>query len=199
LKAAELRRRLRRQPDVADDPDVRLRDRAHARHHATCAFELDDVGAALLDHPDRARNGLLVRHLVGPERQVADDERMGRRPRDGTSQEDHLVERPGKVEEWPSITMAAVSPDQDHLDAGLVGDARAGRVVRGDHHDLVAALFHLGQLGQRQLARRRRRGCWDARAGAHDAPFSRTLSISRVEPTRVATAECRAVESATST
>ena len=46
--------------------------------HPAGAFELDDVGAALLDHADRARDRLLVGDLVGAERQVADDERPPR-------------------------------------------------------------------------------------------------------------------------
>ena len=92
-EAAELRRRLRRQADVAHHADVRVRDRADARDHPAGALELDDVGAALLHHPDRARDRLLVGDLVRAERQVADHERPARRARDRAREEDHLVER----------------------------------------------------------------------------------------------------------
>ena len=35
----------------------------------------------------------------------------------------------GSVELWPWITMPRESPDEQHLDAGLVGDRRETRVV----------------------------------------------------------------------
>src|SRR5207244_2610243 len=67
--------------------------------------------------------------------------------------------------------------DEDHVDPGVLGEARAGRVVGGDHHDLVATLLHSGEFGQRQLAG----------GDAHwRSPSRRTLSIKRVEPTRTA-------------
>ena len=58
--------------------------------------------------------------------------------------------------------------DEDQVDAGLVGDAAGRRVVGGDHHDLVAAPLHLGELGQRELAGGGRAGRGLARAGAHE-------------------------------
>ena len=74
--AAERGGRLRRQPDVAHDRDAGGDDRAGARDgHRAAALELDRVAARLLDEPHRGRHGLLVGDLVGPEREVGDQER----------------------------------------------------------------------------------------------------------------------------
>ena len=43
--------------------------------------------------------------------------------------------------------------DEDDVDAGRVREPPARVVVGGDHDDLLAAALHLGELGQRQLAR----------------------------------------------
>ena len=96
-----------------------------AREHAPRAFELDDVGAALLDHPDRARDSLLVGHLVRPERQIADDERMRRGARDRARQEDHLVERHRQRRGMTEHHHRGGVADEDQLDSRLVGDACA--------------------------------------------------------------------------
>src|SRR4029453_10655444 len=78
------------------------------------------------------------------------------------------------------------------VDAGVLGEAGAGRVVGGDRDDLVAARLHRGELGERQLA-----GGW----GTHLLPpwSSGTLSISRTEPTRTAPARTGGSKGATST
>ena len=199
LEAAELRGGLRRQADVAHDPDVRVGDRAHAREHPAGALELDDVRAALLDHPDRARDRLLVRDLVGAERQVADDERPPRRAGDRARQEDHLVERDRQRRLVAEHHHRGRVADEDQLDARLVRDPGCGCVVGGDHHDLVVTLLHLEQLGQRQLPGCGRGGRGGARAGAHDAPFRETLSIRRTSPIRAASARVGPSRSATST
>ena len=121
-EAAELRRRLRGQPDVRHHADVRLGDRADARDHASGALELDDVGAALLDEPDRARDRLLVRDLVRAERKVADDERAPRRPRHRAGQEDHLVERHRHGRLVAEHHHRGRVADEDQLDARLIGE-----------------------------------------------------------------------------
>ena len=122
LEAAELRRRLRGQTDVAHHSDVRLGDGTHPRDHAPCALELDDVGAALLDEPDRARDRLLVRDLVRAERKVADDERAPRRPRHRAGQEDHLVERHRHGRLVAEHHHRGRVADEDQLDARLIGE-----------------------------------------------------------------------------
>ncbi len=194
-EAAELRRRLRRQPDVRHHADVRLGDRADARHHPSGALELDQVGAAFLDEPDRARDRLLVGDLVRAEGHVADHERSPRRAGDGARQEDHLVQGDGDRRLVPEHHLGRAVADQDQLDARLVREQRRGSVVGGEHHDLLAAPLHLDQLGQRQLPGRGRGGSGVAGTRAH----SWTLSISRVEPIRAATASVSPSRSATAT
>src|SRR6185312_4963940 len=79
--------------------------------------------------------------------------------------------------------------DEDEVDARGVGEPAARRVVGRDHHDLVAAPLHLGQLGERQLAGRPGGVARGLRVVAHESsPSRRTLSIKRVEPTRTAAA-----------
>ena len=119
-EAAELRRRLRRQPDMRHHADVRLGDRAHARHHPSRPFELDEVGAAFLDEPDRARDGLLVGDLVRAERHVADHERSPRRAGDCAREEDHLVERHRERRLVAEHHLRRAVADEDQLDACLV-------------------------------------------------------------------------------
>src|SRR6202008_2336126 len=78
---------------------------------------------------------------------------------------------------------------QDQVDAGHVCEAAARSVVRGDHHDLVAAPFHLGELRKWQLPGRPGGIALGLRLFAHlSSPSTRTLSIKRVEPTRTAAA-----------
>ena len=119
--------------------DVRVGDRAHARDHPSGAFELDDVRAAFLDEADRVADRLLVGDLVRAERQVADHERPLRAAGHRARQEDHLVERHRHGRLVAEHHHRRGVADEDQLDAGLVRKPARGRVVRGDHHDLVAA------------------------------------------------------------
>ena len=192
LESAEHRRRLWGQPDVAHDRDPRLDDALRAREHRAGALELDDVGAALLDEANRGANRVLVGDLVRAERQVADHDRALGLLGDGSREEQHLVHG-----HWDGGAFVAEDDhrrcvsDEDHVDAGVLREARAGRVVGSDHDDLVAALLHGGELGQRQLARR-----W----GAHSRPPSRgTLSMRRMPPTRTAAARTGGSNGATAT
>ena len=117
------------------------------------ALELDRVGARLLDEADRVLDRLLVGDLERAERHVADDDRMPGRARDRARQEQHLVHRHrhGRALVAEHDHRGRVA-DEDHVDACVLGEPRAGRVVGGDHHDLLAAPLHLGELGQGQLS-----------------------------------------------
>ena len=64
----------------------------------------------------------------------------------------------GTVESWPSTVIAAESPTSTRSDAGLVGEAPAGRVVRRDHDDRLPPRLHLGELGEGELPGRGRGG-----------------------------------------
>ena len=142
-----------------------------------------------------------VAHLVRAERQVGDHERPAGAAVDGAREDDHLVDRRGHGRVVAEHDHRGRVADEDQVDAGVVGDPPGRRVVRGHHHDAVAAALHLADLGQRQLARGGRAGCGLARTGGHErSPFGRgTLSISRVEPTRAATSRVGPSKSATST
>ena len=115
------------------------------------AFELDDVGAGFLDEPDRVANGVFVGHVVAPERHVADDERSLDCARHGARQEEHLVHRHRDGPVVAEHDHAGGVTDEQDVDAGLFRKARAGRVVGGDHHDLLAAALQVGEVRQRQL------------------------------------------------
>jgi hypothetical protein len=83
---------LRREADVRHHRDAGPHDGLDRRRHAAPALELHRVRQALLHHPDRRRERLPRRLLVAAERQVRDDERAFRRPRDGAYQRQHLVD-----------------------------------------------------------------------------------------------------------
>ena len=203
-EAAELRRRLRRQPDVADDADVRLGDRPQpATAIRPAPSSLTQVGAALLDHPDRARDRLLVGDLVA-DPNGRSPITSGRRAARVTARVRKIISSrvTGSVESWPSMTIAAVSPTSTSSTPASSASTRRGRVVGGHHRDLVAArASSRASSGSASLPGAGRRGC---RAGADGCSFasppsSRTLSIRRVAPTRAATASVGPSRSATAT
>ena len=81
--AAEHRRRLRRQPDVAHHRHAGAHDRAGALGGRAAALELDRVAARLLDEAVGGLDRLGVGGLVGAERQVADEQRRPQPAADG--------------------------------------------------------------------------------------------------------------------
>ena len=167
--------------------------------HPARALELDDVGAALLDEPDRARDRLLVGDLVAAERQVADDERPPRRARDRPGQEDHLVEGHRQRRLVPEHHHRRGVADEDQLDAGLRRRAapRARRRPSPSRSCRRGASSRRARAGAASGAGATGRAAW---AAAHRAsPASRTLSIRRVAPTRAASASVGPSRSATST
>src|SRR2546423_793858 len=72
---------------------------------------------------------------------------------------------------------------EDDVDARVLGEARSGRVVGGDHDDLVAALLHRGKLGGGEFSLR---GC-----APFESPSRIRLSTNRVLPPRPAAASPR--------
>ncbi len=201
FEAAEHRRGLRRQADVTHHGNSRGRECANAGEHRAGTLELDRVGGRLLDEPDRRLERLRVRYVVRAEGEVGDHERPAGAAVHGAREDDHLVGRRRNCRVVAEHDHRGRVADQDQVDAGVVGDAPRRRVVRGHHHDAVAAALHLADLGQRELARRGCPGSGLAWAGGHGrSPFGRaTLSISRVEPTRAATRSVGPSKSATST
>ena len=98
---------------------------------------------------------VLVGDLVRAERHVADDERPLRAARDRARQEEHLVHRHRHGRVVAEHDHAAESPTRTMSTPAASASRALGRVVGGDHHDLLAAALHLGELGDRQLSRSR--------------------------------------------
>ena len=198
--AAEHRRRLRREADVAHDRDPGADDRAHAGEHRPSALELHGVGARLLDEADRVPQRVLVRDLERAEGHVRDDERPTRPARDGARQHQHLVHRgrDGRVVAEHGHRRGVA--DEDEVDARLVGEAPSRRVVGGHHDDPLRAQLHLGELGERELPGSGSRGSRLLGTDAHslEPPSRGTLSIRRVPPTRTAPARTGGSKSSTS-
>src|SRR6266566_7174936 len=199
---------------MAHDTDAGAADGANAGEGRPRAFELDHVGAALLEEADRVVDGVVVRGLVGAEGHVPDDQGPFGRTRDRAGQEQHLVESYRQSRVVAEDDHRCGVADEDQVESGRVREPGAGRVVGGDHDDLLAASLHLEELGQGELSGCGCRRAGLARTGAHAGSlfWSRpsqaeawhgtsriTLSIRRVLPTWTAAASTRGSKSATST
>ena len=200
LVPAEHRRRLRREPEVSHHRDAGGDDALDAGEHRSCALELDGVGARLLDEADRVAHRVLVRDLERPERHVRDDERPARAARHGAREDQHLLHRRRDRRLVAEHGHRGRVADENEVCPCLVGEPATGRVVRRHHHDRLPPRLHLGELGQRQLARGGGRGSRLLGSNAHGVSPSRgTLSMRRVEPTRTAPARTGGSKSAIST
>ena len=175
-------------------------ERADAGERRAGALDLDRIRARLLEEADRVLERVLVGDLEGAERHVRDDERPARAPVDRARQHDHLVHRRRHGRVVAEHGHRRRVADEDDVGAGRVGEPAGRGVVGRDHRDRLAARLELDELGQRDLAGRRRAGRGLARSGGHASSLSRTtLSIRRVEPTRIAAARTGGSKSARST
>ena len=200
LEPAEHRRRLWCQADVPHHRDPGVDDRTDACEHRARSLELHGVRSGLLDEADRVANRILVRDLERAEGHVGDHERPARPACDSSGEDEHLVHRGRHGRFVSEDGHRGRVADEHEVHAGFVGEAPSGRVVRRDHHDRLVSRLHLGELGDRELSRRRSGGRGLLRADAHRSSPSRTaLSMSRVEPTRTAPARTGGSKSATST
>ena len=150
-EAPERGRRLRCEADVAHHRHAGVDDRLRALDRDPAALELDDVAARLLDVPRRGLDRLLVRALVGAERQVAHQERRAQPAANGAGEDEHLVQAHrggGRVAEHGHRRGVA---DQDQIHPGLLGDFGRREVVGRDHHDRLGVELHLRQARHRHL------------------------------------------------
>ena len=166
---------------------------AHAVERRPGAFELDRVGARLLDEADRVVHRLLVGHLERAERHVRHHERAPRPARDRAGEDEHLLHRRRHGRVVAEHGHRRRVADEDQVGAGGVCEPAGRGVVGGHHRDRLVPRLQLCELGQRQLAGRRRAGGGLSGTGGHASSTvsleSRTtLSIRRVEPTRTAAA-----------
>ena len=169
---------------MAHHGDARVDDRLRALDRRAAALELHRVGAAFLHEPHRVARPP-ARSTTSYEPNGMSATTIGRfAPRVTHCVMNRISSsETGTVDSRPCSDHAGRVADEDQVDAGSVGEPPARRVVRGDHHDLLAAALHLHQLRQRQLAGRPRRVA--RRLVAHvSSPSRMTLSMSRVAPTR---------------
>ncbi len=151
---------LRREAEVPHDGDARLDDRADRARALAAALELHGVHPAVREEAARVADGLGDVGLVREERQVADPERGGARPRDGARVVEHVVHRDAQRVVVAEDDHAERVADEDRVDAGRVRGLRGRVVVRRDHDDGLAA----GLLRVEGARRDARRGGGD---GAH--------------------------------
>ena len=172
LVAAEHRRGLGRQPEVAHHRDPRAHDRRGARDRRPRALELHHIRSGVLHEPAGVPDGILVGHLVRHEGEVADHHRVLAAAAHGAGQDDELVHRraDGRHGVVAEDGVGGRVADEDEVDSGGVDDARGRQVVGGHHHDRRAGDLQLAQMGQRDLHR----------------SSIRMLSMRRVDPNRAA-------------
>jgi hypothetical protein len=130
-----------------------LDDRAGALDARAAALELDRVAARLLDEPLRGGDRELVRCLVGPERQVADEQRCVQAAPHGRGEHQHLVDRHRNGRLVPEHGHRAGVADEHDIDAGRLGDLSGRIVVGGHHHDRLPESLLLDQPGKRHRKR----------------------------------------------
>ncbi len=150
--AAEVVLGLRREADVRHHRDAGVGEQLDLRHHRQAALELDRVRVGLLHEADRRVEGLLGRALVGPERQVSDDQRARRRAGDGADERDELVDRDRQRGLVGEDVVGGGVADEHHRDAGFVEGRGGVLVVRREHRPLLAALLHLLEVVDADLA-----------------------------------------------
>jgi hypothetical protein len=97
------------------------------------------------------------RGLVGPEGEVADDERPRRAAHDGAAVLEHEVERDGEGVAVPVRDHRGGVADEDEVDPRGVHVDRGRVVVRGDHGEGLPAAVLPAERRQRHAPRRRRR------------------------------------------
>ena len=146
--AAEHRRGLRREADVAHHGDPGADDRARPVGGRAAALELDAVAAGLLDEAVRGLDRLRVRGLIGAEREIADEQRRLQAAADGAREHQHLLDADRHRVRVAEHVVGGRVAHEDDVDARLLGDERARVVVGGDHHDRLAQGPHLRELGE---------------------------------------------------
>ncbi len=119
--------------------------------HPATPFELYPFGAAFLDKTPRVPHRVLDARLITHERHVADEHRAELRAADRLEMMDDLVHRDGERVLVAEHDHPEAVPDQDHLDAGRVLDPGGLVIVRGEHHDPLAAALHVEEHRNRDL------------------------------------------------
>jgi hypothetical protein len=111
------------------------------------AFELDGVGARLLQEPAGGGQRVLAGALVGTERQVGHDHGPAGAADHRRGQRDEVIDGHRDRGVVPEHDHAGRVADEQHRDPGLVEDVGGERVVGGEHRPLLTA-----GLGGRDVA-----------------------------------------------
>ena len=132
---------------MAHHRDLGVEDRVHRVEALAPALELHGTGTGA-DQCGRVAHGLLTGHVVAHPGEVADDECLRADARDRGDMVRHVVDGdPQRVVVAEHDHRERV-PDEDHVDPRFVDDARARRVVRGDHDERLTPPLPGGDVGR---------------------------------------------------
>ena len=149
---SELVDRLGRQAEVSHDGNAGRENALDRFEDLLAALHLHGVGLGLLHNAD----GRIERHLrvalIGSERQVDDDQRPLHGTHDRTGVVDHHIEGDGNRGLVTGHHVGGRVAHENHVDTRGIDDLRHRIVVRGEHGDLLAPLFHLRQTVSRYRA-----------------------------------------------
>ena len=131
---------LRGETDVAHDGHLGVDDGLDHVDALAATLELHGLGTSADQHrgvPHRVLDGRVVAHP----RHVADDQRPGLGPRHGTDVVRHVVDGDLQRVVIAEDDHGHAVPDENDVDARLVGDAGSRRVIRRHHHERRTAPF----------------------------------------------------------
>ena len=134
--------RLRAQTDMPHDRNATLDQEGDGAGECLPGLDLDRLAAGLLHHPDGRRVGLFGRALERSERQIDDDQRVGRSPHHRLAMQDHHLQRHGGGGRQPVDDHADRIADQKDIDM-RIEQRRDRRGVGRQTDDLRTAFKRL--------------------------------------------------------
>ena len=120
---------------------------ATASARPDAAFELDRVGAGLLDQPARVYQRLLRADLVAHERHVGNEQTAADAASHHPGVINHFIEGDGKAIGLALHHHAKRIADEHSIDPGRVEKARHGVIVAGQHGQPLATAFGGKEIG----------------------------------------------------
>ena len=138
LVAADQAGRLRRQAKVADHRNAGVSHRLDLGDHRPAAFELHRFAPALFHEPHAVGDRLFGRHVVRPERHVADQHRVLHTAAHRAHEHEQLVEADRHRVRIAEHHVRRAVADKNRFDPRFVEQLRGGEIVGGEHGDLFA-------------------------------------------------------------
>ena len=129
--------------DVGDDGDFGGGEATDEFGAVAAAFDFYGLGAGVLDEAEGVADGVVDGGVVGAVGHVGDEEGAAEGAGNGAGVMEHLVEGDGEGVFVAEDDHAERVADEDHVDAGLVDQARGGIVVRGEGGDGMAGELFL--------------------------------------------------------